>query len=183
MGATEVRLRSVRPPPLRAVALIAALVGLSAACSSPEAKAFTVIVPADTLSARLPAPGSTLGQEIGNITALADRQPCATVDLIGGKDKNARGDVLIVIGRKGQPNPCRTEGAKVVFIRFMPDGYCFEFYVETTVQPGITEALTNMAPKPPQDPGPPPWPEEAGKLACLNSRVPPWPWPTATPSR
>ena len=161
--------------------LLACLTAVSlVACSTAEAKPFTVVVPASTLATPLQQPGSTLGATIGNITALADRQPCVSVDLIGDKDKNARGDVLIVIGAKGQPKPCRREGAPVVFIRFGPDGYCFEFFVETTVQPGAIEALANMAPTAPHDPGPPPWPEEPGKLACDN-RVSPF--HTATPSR
>ena len=90
---------------------------LPAACTAePDPEPFTVIVPASSLEVRTAGSG-TLANHIGMIVATAAGEMCTSVDVVGAAHKNDVGDVVILIGEKDQPEPCRTEGAKVVLLQ------------------------------------------------------------------
>jgi hypothetical protein len=86
-----------------------------------------------------------LADEALSITAFADGQACATVDLRDDANVNASGDKVIVLGLPGQPAACGREGASLVFV----DGRGREIAADFTVRLGAVQRLIGLAPRPP----------------------------------
>jgi hypothetical protein len=161
---------SLRPALRLAVPGLLALLGgvALAGCDSENdpVPPFTVVIPKDTLEAFQKA---MVGIE--PITALVDRRPCVSVDPGDtSRDYSPAGDVIIVLGGRGQPAYCHREGAMVIFISRLPDGDCIEYAVETVFRSGGVEAWTNLSPKPPVDPRPATPQALPGQVYCRNSR-------------
>lgn len=76
---------------------------------------------------------------IGVLTAFADGQSCASVDI-------SRGTEVLRLGLSGQPEACGRDGALVTFAR--GDGK--PLFVSFTLTRGATVELTNLAVQPPR---------------------------------
>jgi hypothetical protein len=86
-----------------------------------------------------------LADAVLSISAFADGQACATVDLRDNANVNASGDKVIVLGLPGQPAACGREGASLVFV----DGRGREIAADFTVRLGAVQRLIGLAPRPP----------------------------------
>jgi hypothetical protein len=87
-----------------------------------------------------------LADEALSISAFADGQACAMVDLRDNENVNASGDKVIVLGLPGQPEACGREGARLVFA----DGRGREIAADFTVRLGVVQRLIGLAPRPPR---------------------------------
>jgi len=92
-----------------------------------------------------PVGSSTLAQEVGSLTAMADGNVCARVLLTGPSNSNSAGDKVIVLGTNEQPAACSTPGAEIALV----DGRGRCLAVTFSLAPGATFVLDNLAPQPP----------------------------------
>ncbi|HLF76229.1 MAG TPA: SdrD B-like domain-containing protein [Dehalococcoidia bacterium] len=104
---------------------------------------FRVVVSGETLNlpvSRAATGADTLGQALGSLTVLADGTTCLGVEVSG-----ARGDVVLEVGRPGQPAACTTDGAAITFV----DGRGRRLSTQMTLRKGTQQTLANVAPLPP----------------------------------
>ncbi len=121
-----------------AIALLGAAVSGIAVTGSTWAQAPATPAPAQAAPVMIVIPANAAGEVVRTVTALADGQECATVDV-------SRGEAALPLGLPGQPEACGRDGAEITFV----DGNGNRLFVTLTARVGVTQTLTNLAPVPP----------------------------------
>ncbi len=105
----------------------------------------TVPTPAQAAPVVIVIPANAAGEVVRTVTAFAEGQECATVDV-------TRGEAALLLGLPDQPEACGREGAGITFV----DGNGNRLFVTLTARVGVTQTLTNLAPVPPSTGAPSP---------------------------